>query len=122
MQSIKTNAQLDNLVKTGEPFVLNFSADWGGPCQMLEPILIKLDKEYSGKVKILKINIDEAIELAEKFSVQGIPSVYFLKGNVVNFGFKGVMDESEIRKKIQRLLEILNNTNPIKQVIINQLI
>ncbi|HPD34424.1 MAG TPA: thioredoxin [Bacteroidota bacterium] len=59
------------------PCIIDFYADWCGPCKMLAPIMEELSKEYSGKVNIYKIDTDEQTELAEVFGIQSIPSVLF---------------------------------------------
>ena len=61
----------------GETVIVDFFADWCGPCQMLAPVLEELDKE--GGVKIVKINVDEVPELARQFRVMSIPTVMLFK-------------------------------------------
>ncbi len=61
----------------GEAVIVDFFADWCGPCQMLAPVLEELDKE--GGVKIVKINVDEVPELARQFRVMSIPTVMLFK-------------------------------------------
>lgn len=61
----------------GEAVIVDFFADWCGPCQMLAPVLEELDKE--GNVKIVKINVDEVPELARQFRVMSIPTVMLFK-------------------------------------------
>jgi len=59
------------------PCIIDFYADWCGPCKMVAPIMEGLSKDYAGKVNIYKIDTDEQTELAEVFGIQSIPSVLF---------------------------------------------
>lgn len=74
-----TKENFDELVKKGSVLV-DFYADWCGPCKMLGPILEQIDKENAVKgLKIVKVNVDEEPELAEKYSVMNIPTLYLFK-------------------------------------------
>lgn len=103
MRSISSNKQFNDLVKGGKPFVLDFYADWCGPCQTLLPTVEKLAEEYKGEVEILKVNVDKQKELSAKFSVRSIPAVFFLHGNVVKHKIQGLASEHELRKNIKAL-------------------
>ena len=63
--------------KGAVPCIIDFYADWCGPCKMVAPIMEELSKEYSGSVNIYKIDTDEQTELAEIFGIRSIPSVLF---------------------------------------------
>ena len=105
MRSITSNKQFNDLVKGGKPFVLDFYADWCGPCQTLLPTVEKLAKEYKDDVDILKVNVDNHKALAAKFSVRSIPAIFFLKGNIVKKKIQGVASEHELRKNIKALVK-----------------
>lgn len=67
------------------PVLVDFYADWCGPCKMLAPVVDEIANEYEGKVKVVKLNIDEANEIATKYSVMSIPTlIFFQDGNNVN--------------------------------------
>ncbi len=104
MKSITSNKQFNDLVKNGKPFVLDFYADWCGPCQTLLPTVEKLAKEYKDDVEIVKVNIDKQRQLAAKFNVRSIPTIFFLKGNKVKNIVNGLASENDLRKKIKALL------------------
>lgn len=103
MKAIQSNAQFNELVNSGKPFVLDFYADWCGPCQTLLPTVEKLASEFEGDVEILKVNVDEQPELAPAFQVRSIPSIFFLKGNTVTDKLKGLTTENNLRNKIESL-------------------
>ena len=73
------------VLKSDLPVLVDFWASWCGPCKMLSPIIEEIEKEYAGKVKVGKVNVDEEIELAQMFRVASIPTVLLFKeGKVVN--------------------------------------
>jgi putative thioredoxin len=85
------------------PVIVDFWAPWCGPCKQLTPILERLVKQYAGKIKLVKINVDENQELAQQFRVQSIPAVYGFKGGRPVDGFMGGLPESQVKQFIERL-------------------
>ena len=78
----KNNFQAD-VLQSKEPVVVDFWAEWCGPCKMIGPSLEEISKELAGKVKIAKLNIDENPELAAQFGVRSIPTLMLFKGGEV---------------------------------------
>ena len=78
----KNNFQSD-VLQSAEPVVVDFWAEWCGPCKMIAPSLDEISKEMAGKVKIAKLNIDENPELAAQFGVRSIPALMMFKGGEV---------------------------------------
>ena len=73
----------EEVVRSSTPVVVDFYADWCGPCRMVSPILEQLSKEYKGRAKFVKINTDDNQELAAQFGIMSIPTVmFFSKGKV----------------------------------------
>lgn len=103
MKSINSNKQFNDIVASGRPFVLDFYADWCGPCQALLPTVEKLADEFSATVDVYKINIDEQRDLAAKFQVRSIPSLFFMESNKIKDSLKGMASEHQLRKKIKAL-------------------
>jgi thioredoxin 1 len=65
------------------PAMVDFYAPWCGPCKMLAPVLAALDRQFAGRVKIAKVNVDEAPALAYRYSITGVPTMLFFSGGEV---------------------------------------
>lgn len=84
MAKIVTQANFDEVINDGVVLV-DFYADWCGPCKMLAPVLDELAEEFAGTAQVVKVNVEEDNELAAKYQVQSIPSIkVFKNGQLVN--------------------------------------
>jgi putative thioredoxin len=88
---------------TQVPVIVDFWAPWCGPCKQLGPLLERLVKQYAGKVKLVKVNVDQSQELAAQFKVQSIPAVYGFKDGKPVDGFMGNVSEGQLKQFIERL-------------------
>jgi thioredoxin len=104
MKAIKSEADYNDVINQKNPVLLDFYADWCGPCQTLLPIVEKLSKEYQGKIEIQKVNVDENPFLAKKYHVRNIPALYFIKDSVVIDKVIGLASEEELRQKLGELV------------------
>ncbi len=91
-----TSANFDEQVMKSEiPVLVDFWADWCGPCRMLGPIISEIADEYAGKIKVGKVNVDEESELANRFKVDAIPMVVVISNGKItatSLGFKKKAD------------------------------
>ena len=80
-----TDANFEELVNSGKPMVLDFWAEWCGPCRMVGPIIDELATEYEGRVTIGKMDVDNNNDVVAQFGIRNIPTVLFFKdGKVVD--------------------------------------
>lgn len=95
----------DQAISSDKPVMVDFYADWCGPCQLAAPIIDKLAGEFADKVTVAKLNVDENIDVARKYGVMSIPTVLVFKdGKVVDqqIGFPG---EAGYRKMIDNAIQ-----------------
>lgn len=93
----------DEVVKSSQPVVVDFYADWCGPCKMIEPVIHQLSKEYEGRVKFVKVDTDANQELAMQFGIMSIPTVmFFSKGKVEDIVI-GAVPSAVLKTKVDAL-------------------
>jgi len=99
-----TAATFEQLVlKADKPVLVDFWAEWCGPCRALAPILEEIATETNTTAQVIKVNVDEAPELASRFGIRGIPTMIFFKGGEVKSTLMGNQPKAEILKQLNAL-------------------
>lgn len=95
----------DEVVRSSRPVLVDFYADWCGPCKAIEPVIAQLSKEYEGRVKFVKIDTDANQDLAIQFGVMSIPTVMFFARGKVEDIVIGAVPASVFKTKLDSLIE-----------------
>jgi len=99
-----TDANFDEeVMKSDKPVLVDFWAEWCGPCKALTPVIDELARDYSGKAKIGKVNTDENRQISVRFSVSAIPTVMLFHNGQVVEKFVGLRGKKEFQSAIDRL-------------------
>lgn len=88
------------------PCIIDFYADWCGPCKMLSPTLEALSKEYEGKVNFYKINTDQEQELSAMFGIQSVPTLLFVPKNAEPQMAMGALPKKTLEEAIAKVLNV----------------
>ena len=92
------------VLKSALPVLVDFWAPWCGPCRMLGPVIEELAGEYAGRVKICKLNTDEAQDTAGKYQISAIPTILLFKGGKMVQQLVGLQPKEEIKKHLDSLI------------------
>jgi thioredoxin 1 len=98
-----TDASFDSdVLGSADPVVVDFWAEWCGPCRMLAPTIEALATDYTGKVSVGKLNVDDNPETAMKYMVRGIPTVMVFKGGQIVDQVVGLVDKDALKRVIDK--------------------
>ncbi|WP_019591766.1 thioredoxin TrxA [Thioalkalivibrio sp. ALE20] len=86
----------EDVLKSDQPVLVDYWAEWCGPCKMIAPILDEIAEEYAGKVKVAKLNIDENPSTPPKFGIRGIPTLMLFKNGDVEATKVGALSKSQL--------------------------
>lgn len=86
------------VINSDQPVLVDFYADWCGPCKTVMPLIQELAIKYKGKVKIIKVNVDNNMKAAMKYSVRGVPTFILFKKGEILWRKSGVLSKSEFEQ------------------------
>ncbi len=98
------SANFDQLMQDSKPLVIDFWAEWCGPCRMIGPIVEEIAAEYDGRANVGKCDVDNNNDIAAKFMIRNIPTVLFIKGGVVVDKQVGATTKAALVEKLNKLL------------------
>jgi len=99
-----TDENIKEIINSGKPVVVDFWAEWCGPCRMVGPIVEELAKEYEGKVIVGKMDVDENVDTPTTYGIRNIPTILFFKDGQVVDKQVGATQKSVLAAKIDALL------------------
>jgi thioredoxin 2 len=96
-----TDGSFDKSIQAGVPVVVDFWAPWCGPCKVVAPVLEDLSRELAGKLKVVKVNVDENQLTAGRFKVQSIPMLAVFRGGILVDQMMGAMPKGALKSRLE---------------------
>ena len=94
----------EEVLKSNLPVLVDFAADWCGPCKMMSPVIDELAEEYEGELKVGKINVDQAPDIAQKYNVMSIPMFAVFKNGELTETAIGAQNKTKLQSIIDKVL------------------
>lgn len=92
----------EKVEKAALPVLVDFYADWCGPCKMMSPVIDKLAEEYAGRIKVGKVNVDENSSLAVEYGIMSIPNMCFFKNGEVVDRIVGAIPKPQMQARFEK--------------------
>lgn len=104
MEKVINNANIDEILASPLPVVIDFWATWCGPCRMLAPTVEEIASEYEGRAIVAKCNVDDCEELADRFGIRNIPTLLYFKGGQLVNRSAGLVPKNDISAVLDSLI------------------
>ena len=101
MPKVATNSSFNELIADDKLVIVDFWATWCGPCRMISPILDELEEEMADQIAVVKVNVDDADEIAAQFRIMSIPTLLFFKNGQIVDKTVGAMPKAVLAEKIK---------------------
>ena len=101
MPKVATNSTFNELIADDKLVIVDFWATWCGPCRMISPILDELEEEMADQITVVKVNVDDADEIAAQFRIMSIPTLLFFKSGQIVDKTVGAMPKAVLAEKIK---------------------
>lgn len=101
MEVVITNENFNSLKTGALPLVVDFWAEWCGPCKMISPIISQLAEEYDGKLVVGKCNVEECEDIATEYGIRNIPTILFFKDGQIVDKFIGAGNKAKLQEKFE---------------------
>ena len=92
---------INEIIQSGKPVVVDFWAEWCGPCKMVSPIISQLAEEYDGRMVVGKCNVEECEEIAAEYGIRNIPTILFFKNGQLADKFVGAASKAKLQEKFE---------------------
>jgi thioredoxin 1 len=102
VQTLTDNNFDDSVIKSSVPVLVDFWAEWCGPCRRLAPTVDELATDYDGRVIVGKLNVDDNPNVAFRYSIRGIPTLLLFKGGQIVEQIVGLADKASLKKAIEK--------------------
>jgi len=96
-------AQFETIINSDTPVLIDFFAEWCGPCKSQSPILKDIANEMGEQLKVIKIDVDKNPDLATKYRIQGVPTIMIFKNGNIKFRQAGMMSKPQILTEVRKL-------------------
>ena len=93
-------SNFSEIINSGVPVLVDFSAEWCGPCKMMKPVLEQLKDKMADKIRIIKIDVDKNRELADKYRIQSVPTLMLFQNGMTRWSGVGVMTSNHLENVI----------------------